>query len=457
MCQYMKILWNKGEIHMKDLPNNIEAEKAVLGAMLLTNTKSNVIDDINTILKADYFYRPKHREIYKAMLELFKVNKPIDNLTLIESLNAQKQLEEVGGIAYITELSNCVPSAENVKYYADMVKSTAIRRSYIQAGEQIKELAYSCNDIDTAISKAEKIIFDISQNYIYKNDITEPTDLMIECMQELEKQYESNAGGISGVDTGYRDLNKITGGFQKSDFIILGARPAMGKTSLALSIANRVAKRKIPVAVFSLEMSKIQLAKRLASQASCINSQKISTGQLNENEWQRITKALETLSERPIYIDDSAEMNMLQLKSKARRLKREKNIQLIIIDYLQLLTSERKRDSKIQEVSDISRQLKILAKELDIPVIALAQLSRAVESRQDKRPMLSDLRESGSIEQDADIVMFLYRDEYYDKNTPNKNLTDLIIAKHRNGATGNINLFYHSDFCCFDDCLAKLK
>ena len=434
------------------IPINIEAEQAVLGAILISKDTSMAIDEIN--LKVDDFYRSSHRIIYRAMLMLFKANKPIDNLTVIEYLNKTNELEKAGGIACITSLVNCVPSASNIKYYADMVKDTAIRRKYIQAGEQIKNIAYNAENIDSTVSKTEKLIFDISKENVYKGDIIEPTDLMIECMQEIEYQYNKN--GVSGIDTGYVDLNKITGGFQNSDFIIIGARPAMGKTALVLSMASKIAKKNIPVAVFSLEMSKAQLGKRLISGASCVNSQKISTGRLDENEWQRVIKATDILSKRPIYIEDSAEINILQLRSKARQLKRQKDIKLIIIDYLQLLASERKRDNKVQEVSDISRQLKILAKELNIPVIALAQLSRSVEARQDKRPMLSDLRESGSIEQDADIVMFLYRDEYYNANTNNKNLAELIISKHRNGSTGKVNLYYHHDYCFFDDCIMDI-
>lgn len=444
-------------INLKDrtLPYNIEAEQAVLGAVFIADKNSSVIDDISSNLVTNDFYRANHKLIYSAMLALFKANKPIDNLTMVEYLNKTKKLEEAGGIAYITKLANCVPSSANVKYYVDMVKDTAIRRRYIKASEQIQELAYNAENIDNAINESEKIIFDISRKYVYKGDIISPTELMIECMQEIEYQYEHNKNGVSGVDTGYTDLNKITGGFQNSDLIILGARPAMGKTALVLSMASKIAKRNIPVGIFSLEMSKIQLGKRLISGMSCINSQKINTGRLDQKEWERVLKASDILSKRPIYIEDSAEMNIMQLRSKARQLKRQKGVKIIIIDYLQLLSSERKRDSKIQEVSDISRQLKILAKELNIPVIALAQLSRGVEARQDKRPILSDLRESGSIEQDADIVMFLYRDEYYNTNTNDKNLAELSIAKHRNGATGKIMLFYHSEFCYFDNCIVS--
>ena len=278
------------------IPINIEAEQAVLGAILISKDTSMAIDEIN--LKIDDFYRPSHKIIYKAMLMLFKANKPIDNLTVIEYLNKTNELEKAGGIACITSLVNCVPSASNIKYYADMVKDTAIRRKYIQAGEQIKNIAYNAENIDSTVSEAEKLIFDISKENVYKGDIIEPTDLMIECMQEIEYQYEHNQNGVSGIDTSYIDLNKITGGFQKSDFIIIGARPAMGKTALALSMASRITRNNIPVAIFSLEMSKAQLGKRLISGASCVNSQKISTGRLNEKEWQRVIKATDILSKK---------------------------------------------------------------------------------------------------------------------------------------------------------------
>lgn len=437
-----------------DLPNNIEAEKAVISSIIKASNQFQAIDDISRILNSDDFYRYPNREIYTAILFMFSEHKSIDEITLTEYLKNAGKLDKIGGIAYITEIANYIPSAANLKEYAQIVRDTAVRRDVIKAGELIQDIGYSSDNIDDAVEQAEKIIFNISKSHRHTSKIIEPQELMLETIQEIEKQYENkNTGGLSGINTGFRDLNTITGGFQKSDFIVLGARPAMGKTALALSIALRVAKKNIPVAVFSLEMSRQQLGKRLISAMSCINSSKISSGQITENEWTKILVQCDKLSKFPLYIDDTAEMSVMELRSKARQLKHEKDIQLMIIDYLQLLSSDRKRDSKVQEVSDISRQLKILAKELNIPIIALAQLSRKVEERQDKRPMLSDLRESGAIEQDADIVAFLYRDSYYNKDCKEKNLSNVIITKHRNGATGIVDLYYHFDFCYFNDCL----
>ena len=448
----------------KELPQNIEAEKAVISSIIKASNQFQAIDDISRILNSSDFYRYANKEIYIAMLSMFSEHKNIDEITLTEYLKNAGKLDKVGGIAYITEIANCIPSAANLKEYAHIVRNTAVRRDVIKASELIQDIGYSSENADEAVEQAEKIIFDISKKHRHTNKIIEPQELMLETVKEIEKQYENkNAGGLSGVDTGFRDLNALTGGFQKSDFIVLGARPAMGKTALALSIALRVARKNISVAVFSLEMSRQQLGKRLVSAITCINSSKISSGRLTDKEMSSIFQACDKLSRFPLYIDDTAEMNITELRSKARQLKVEKNIQLMIIDYLQLLSSDRKRDNKVQEVSDISRQLKILAKELNIPIIALAQLSRGVEARQDKRPMLSDLRESGAIEQDADIVMFLYREGYYNPqkdsngflidNDIKNHLSDLIIAKHRNGATDDIKLYYHYDFCLFDDLL----
>lgn len=435
-----------------DLPQNIEAEKGLISAMLISRKQNQIIDEATQIIKADDFYRTANKEIYNAILALFNQRKQIDIITLTQYFNDNKKLEKIGGVAYVTELANYIPSDTSWKEYANIIRTMAVRRDLIYASMQIQEIGYNADNIDIAIEQAEKLIFDVSKKHGNTNKIIEPKDLMVECMQEIEQQYE-NKTGLSGITTGFRDLNIITGGFQKSDFIVLGARPAMGKTALALTMALKITKKNIPVAIFSLEMSRTQLGKRLISGRSCINSYKINNGQLNENELNKTISAVSQISNLPIYIDDTAEMNILELKSKARQLKREKNIQLIIIDYLQLLSSDRKRDNKIQEVSDISRQLKILAKELNIPIIALSQLSRSLEVRQDKRPTLSDLRESGAIEQDADIVMFLYRHSYYDKEYENKNIANLIIAKHRNGATGIIDLYYHFDFCLFNDCI----
>ena len=446
----------------KELPQNIEAEKAILSSIIKAENQFQALDDVSRIIKSNDFYRYANREIYIAMFSMFREHKNIDEITLTDYLNNTGKLDKIGGIAYITEIANYIPSAANLNEYANIVRGAAVKRDFIKAGELIQDIGYSSENADETLQKAEKIIFDISNNHRHTSKIIEPQKLMLETIREIEKQYENqNTGGLSGVDTGYKDLNALTGGFQKSDFIVLGARPAMGKTALALSIALRIAKKNIPVAVFFFFLSRHQLGKRLVSAMTCINSGRISSGQITDREMGCIFQACDRLSKFPLYIDDTAEMNIMELRSKARQLKAEKNIQLMIIDYLQLLSSDRKRDNKVQEVSDISRQLKILAKELNIPIIALAQLSRNVETRQDKRPMLSDLRESGAIEQDADIVMFLYREGYYNpekdskgfliNNAMKNHLSNLIVAKHRNGATDDIKLYYHYDFCLFDD------
>lgn len=439
----------------KDLPQNIEAEKAVLSSVIKAENQFKALDDISRIINIDDFYRYPNKEIYTAMLSVFNEHKKIDEIMLTEYLNNTGKLDKVGGIAYITEIANCIPSAANIKEYAQIVRNTAVKRDCIKAGELIQDIGYSSDNIDEAVAQAEKIIFNISKKHRNKNKIIEPQEFMLETVKEIEKRYENKkAGGLTGVDTGFRDLNTITnGGFQKADFVVLGARPAMGKTAWALSSALKIARKRIPTAFFSLEMSRQQLGNRLISAMTCINSSKIFSGDIDEAEWTKILEQGGNISKFPLYVDDTAEMNIMELRSKARQLKAEKDIQLIIIDYLQLLSSDRKRDNKVQEVSDVSRQLKILAKELNIPIIALAQLSRKLEERQDKRPMLSDLRESGAIEQDADIVMFLYRDSYYNKECDEKNLSNLIIAKNRNGATGIVDLYYHFNFCYFSNCL----
>ena len=433
-------------------PHDLEAERSLLGSMLIS--KEACQDILNKCEDRD-FYEESHKVLFNAMSELSRQNIPVDVTTITSYLLDHSQLDKVGGVEYLRQLSDSVPTLAHSEYYLKIIHNKSILRKIINETTKIAENAFGdIEDIDGFIDESEKTMLAITRDR-NAGEFVDVKKVIREVTDRLNK-LQSIDGNISGIRTNFRDLDKITSGLQKGDLIILAARPAMGKTALVLSMASKIAKKNIPVAVFSLEMSKAQLGKRLISGASCVNSQKISTGRLDENEWQRVIKATDILSKRPIYIEDSAEINILQLRSKARQLKRQKDIKLIIIDYLQLLASERKRDNKVQEVSDISRQLKILAKELNIPVIALAQLSRSVEARQDKRPMLSDLRESGSIEQDADIVMFLYRDEYYNANTNNKNLAELIISKHRNGSTGKVNLYYHHDYCFFDDCIMDI-
>jgi replicative DNA helicase len=437
------------------IPHNVEAEKALLGAILIAKDKSIVIDEVNQIIKSTDFYRKANQVIYLTILDLFNTRKDIDSITLTEKLTNTNQLESVGGIAYITDLSNCVPSAVNIKSYANIVRENAIKRELINAGQKIIQQAREADgdvDINLVLDNAEKDILEIAKTANNTDRIVEPAEYIMKAFTEIEGRYNSNKDGrLFGLDTGFSELNRMTGGLQKSDLIILGARPSMGKTAFALNILANLARKNIPVAIFSLEMSAEQLTNRLFSLYGLINSNSIRLGKLDGNDLERLTLTASILSEKPLFIDDTAGLNISQLRTKARKLKREKDIQLLVIDYLQLMQGTSKKYDRQQEISEISRQLKLLARELNITIIALSQLSRAVESRQDKRPMLSDIRESGAIEQDADIVMFLYRDEYYNANTNDKGLTELIIAKHRNGAIGIINLKFSKQFCLFEN------
>ena len=437
------------------IPHNVEAEKALLGAILIAKDKSRVIDEVNQIIKSTDFYRKANQVIYLTILDLFNTRKDIDSITLTEKLTNTNQLEAVGGIAYITDLSNCVPSAVNIKSYANIVRENAIKRELINAGQKIIQQAREADgdvDINLVLDNAEKDILEIAKTANNTDRIVEPAEYIMNAFTEIEKRYNSSQDGkLFGLDTGFSELNRMTGGLQKSDLIILGARPSMGKTAFALNILANLARKNVPVAIFSLEMSSEQLTNRLFSLYGLIDSNSIRLGKLDGNELERLTLTSTILSGKPLYIDDTADLNMSKLRTKARKLKREKDIKLLVIDYLQLMQGSSRKIDRQQEISEISRSLKLLARELDITIIALSQLSRAVESRQDKRPMLSDIRESGAIEQDADIVMFLYRDEYYNANTNDKGLTELIIAKHRNGAIGTVNLKFSKQFCLFEN------
>lgn len=448
---------------IQELPRNIEAEKAVICGIVKATNRFKAIDDVSQIIAADDFYSPANKLLFKTVLELDRKNKPIDEITLTEYLNDRGELEKAGSIAGITDMMNSVISDVNIKAHANIVRENAVRRDYIRACNVIKDMAYGKDDTNKTIEAAERLIFDVSKKHRHKNNILEMPDLMAICSESIDKRCENkNAGGLTGIDTGYKELNKLTGGLQKSELIILGARPGMGKTTFALNIASNVALKGVPVAFFSLEMSAEQLGLRLISSNSydCttkkfIHLSDIIRGRLSEQDRINLLKVYNTISSKPLFIDDMAGINIAELRSRAKQLKAEKDIQLLIIDYLQLLPSDRKRDSKVQEVSDVSRQLKMLAKELNITVIALAQLSRALEARQDKRPVLSDLKESGAIEQDADMVMFLYREGYYKPEEKDNGKTELIIAKHRNGETKTIKLYFFNKFCLFDNCLLK--
>lgn len=436
-------------------PQNIEAEQAVLGAMLIDK---EAIAKATEVLSADDFYREAHRVIFSAMLELYNKNEAVDMVTVTEILKRDNKLEDIGGIAYITSLANVVLTAANVKYHAEIVAEKSVLRQLVRVSTEIAAMGYEANeDVGTLLDTAESRILEIS-NRKKKNDFTAINDILMDSVQSIESLLQ-NKGGLTGLPAGFADLDKLTSGLHPSDFIILAARPSMGKTALALNIVQNVALRahKViggeprSVAFFSLEMSKEQLVNRMLCAEAGIDSQRLRVGKMRDEDWTHLWDACDTMSRAKIYIDDTAGITAMDMRSRARRLKAEHGLDLIVVDYLQLMQGSGKRNNsgdRQQEVSEISRSLKALARELDVPVLALSQLSRSVESRQVKRPMLSDLRESGSLEQDADIVAFLYREDYYNPETENKH-TELIIAKHRNGPVDTVNLFFQKQFTKF--------
>lgn len=436
-------------------PQNIEAEQSVLGAMLIDK---EAIAKATEILGADDFYREAHRVIFNAMLELYNKNEAVDMITVTDILRRDNKLEDIGGIAYITSLANVVLTAANVKFHADIVAEKSVLRQLVRVSTEIAAMGYEANDeVGTLLDTAESRILEIA-NKKKKSDFTPIGDVLMNSVQSIEKLLQ-NKGGLTGLPSGFNDLDKLTSGLHPSDFIILAARPSMGKTALALNIVQNVALRahkKVggepkSVAFFSLEMSKEQLVNRMLCAEANIDSQRLRVGEMGDKDWDSLWEACDVMSKAKIYIDDTAGITVMDMRSRARRLKAEHGLDLIVVDYLQLMQGSGKRNNsgdRQQEVSEISRSLKALARELDVPVIALSQLSRSVEARQVKRPMLSDLRESGSLEQDADIVAFLYREDYYNPETENKH-TELIIAKHRNGPVDTVNLFFHKQFTKF--------
>lgn len=429
-------------------PQNIEAEQSVLGAMIISK---DAIAEATQILLGTDFYREAHRITFSVMVDIFSRNEPVDLITVTEQLRKNNQLEKVGGITFLTTLANSVPTAANIAYHAKIVKEKSQLRSLINTATTIAALGYEDDeDVDALLDKSEKMILDVASNRTVGDFIPIKT-ILLDTFSKIEQMHEAK-GGITGLSTGFKDLDKLTSGFQTSDLILVAARPSMGKTAFTLNIATHAAiHSKEPVAFFSLEMSKEQLVQRMLCSEGAIDSQRMRTGGLVDDDWQRLISAADRLSSAPIFIDDTPGISIMELRSKARRLKLEKGLSLIIIDYLQLMQGRGngKGDNRQQEISEISRSLKALARELNVPVVALSQLSRSVESRQIKRPMLSDLRESGSLEQDADIVMFLYREDYYDPDTENKNITDVIIAKHRNGPVDTIQLYFQKEFTRF--------
>ena len=432
---------------LKLMPQSIEAEEAVLGAILTNpSTLGRVIEHLNP----ESFYKPSHKAIYQAALELYKNNDPIDIVTVSELLRDKNELEKAGGRAYINDLALNVATTANVEYYSKIIREKEIKRSLINAGSEIVTDAYEIDDTDTVLDNAQKRIFEIASEK-QTGDLTHIKDLVVESYEEIEERF-NNHTDLTGVTTGFYDLNDVTSGLQKTDLIILAARPSMGKTAFALNLARNVAvEGKKPVAIFSLEMSKQQLVKRMLCAEAEVEMSRVNLGNMQARDFEKLVNAMSSLAEAKIYINETS-TTATDIKAQCRRLlMEEKELGLIVIDYLQLMDGgSNKTDDRNQYIAAISRSLKMLAKELNVPIIALSQLSRGVESRTDKRPMLSDLRDSGAIEQDADIVMFIYRDEYYNKdNTENKGKAEIIIAKHRNGATGTVELLIQAPITKF--------
>ena len=431
-------------------PQDVVAEKSLLGALMISN---EVLPDVLTVLRPRDFYEQRHQTIFQAIVDLYDQHKPVDLLTLTSDLKSKKKLKEIGGAPYLTELSNFVPAASHAKAYADIIEKASVRRRLIKAGTDIANRAYEDDAVaDSLIGDAERALFEVSDKII-KSDYVPMEELLADAFDRIEELHK-NKGALRGLKTGFRDLDKKTAGFQKGDLVIIGARPAMGKTTFAQNLAYNIASiNKKGVLFFSMEMAANEIIDRMISDVSGVDNWKMRTGNLSDEEFQRIGDALGEMDEIPLYIDDTSSMTIVELRNKARRAMHDHDIGIVIVDYLQLIQgSDRYKGNRVQEVTEISRGLKILARELEIPVIALAQLSRNVTGRDDPRPVLSDLRESGSIEQDADLVMFLHRPDYYKQNDDNyeeTHITELLVAKHRHGAVGKIELYFHPELLRF--------
>ena len=428
-------------------PHDIEAEQAIIGSML--TDKDAVIAAVEVLQEQD-FYREDNKIIYSAILNLYNRAEPIDIITLKSELKSMGKFEAVGGLEYIVQLPDKVPTTSNVEQYIKIVEEKSMLRALIKTADELITLGYDpTQEVEQVIDTAEKKIFQVMQKKNQKG-YSSIKDILVDTFTQLEQLYNQKES-ITGVPTGFVDLDYRTSGLHNSDLILVAARPAMGKSAFALNIATNAAVRaKVPVAIFSLEMSKEQMTNRILCSEAMVDSAKVRTGKIDDDEWAKLAATSGELSEAGIYIDDTPGISIMEIRAKCRKMKLEKNIGLVVIDYLQLVQSSNKKGgNREQEIAEISRSLKILAKEIDVPVIALSQLSRAPEQRIDHRPMLSDLRESGSIEQDADIVMFLYRDDYYNEDTEKKNIAEVIIAKHRSGATGTVELLWLANYTKF--------
>jgi replicative DNA helicase len=430
-------------------PQNLEAEESVLGAMMLS---PGAIGAVSEVLDAGDFYRESHAKIYRAALALYAKGEPVDAITLVDELEERGQLEEVGGKARVHELAALVPATSNAGHYARIVHEMATLRGLIRAGSEIQRLGFERpGETTDLVDRSEQLIFEIAQARV-SSEFTHIESLLKESFERITQLYEAGID-ITGTPSGFRDLDKLTSGFQAGQLVILAARPSMGKSALGLCMAANIAVRHDqPVALFTLEMSKAEVTQRLMCSEGKVESQRLRSGKLAVDDWPRLTAACDKLAKAPIYVDDTGSITMMELRSKSRRLKsKHPNLGLIIVDYLQLMTSGGTAENRVQEVSQISRQLKVLARDLEVPILAMSQLSRAVEQRTDKRPLLSDLRESGAIEQDADMVMFVYRDEYYNEDTDQQGLAEVILSKNRNGPTGAEKLAFLKRFAKFAD------
>ncbi|MGQ9647471.1 MAG: replicative DNA helicase [Thermodesulfobacteriota bacterium] len=442
---------NESELFPHKLPpQNVEAEQSVLGGILIEN---DAINKVLEILTPENFYRESHRKIFHALINLSARDEPADLITLTNELRKMDQLDAVGGASYIASLIDSVPTAANIEYYAKIVKEKSILRQLIQTSTEIITESYQDrSDVESFLDEAERAIFQISENRV-RPSFYPIRDIVKQSFKTLERLYEKKEL-VTGVPSGFKELDQMTAGFQPSDLIIVAGRPSMGKTAFCLNIAQYAAiEKRTPVAVFSLEMSKEQLVIRMLCSEAHVEGTKLRTGFLSEGDWPRLTIAAGNLSEAPIFIDDTAALSVLELRAKARRLKADQGLGMVIVDYLQLMKGRTKAESRQQEISEISRSLKAVAKELNIPVIAVSQLSRRTEERTGMRPQLSDLRESGAIEQDADLILFLYRDEVYNRSedNPNRGKAEVIIGKQRNGPTGKIELAFLSKYTTFKD------
>ena len=434
-------------------PQNLEAEESVLGAMMLS---PHAIGSVSELLDAGDFYRESHAIVYRAALALYSKGEPVDAITLVDELEQRGELEGAGGRARVNELANLVPATANAPHYARIVREMSTLRGLIRVGGEVARLGWERpGETADLVDRAEQVVFELSQSRV-SGEFSHIETLLKESFERITALYEAGVD-VTGTPSGFRELDRITSGFQPGNLVIIAARPSMGKSALGLCMAANLAVRsQTPVALFTLEMSKAEVTQRLMCSEAKVESQRLRTGKLAADDWPRLTAACDKLAKAPIYVDDTGSITMMELRSKARRLKsKEAGLGLIVVDYMQLMTSGTSAENRVQEVSQISRSLKVLARDLDVPILAMSQLSRAVEQRHDKRPILSDLRESGSIEQDSDVVCFVYRDDYYNgEESDQQGLAEIIVAKHRNGPTDSIKLSFLKRYAKFADLAA---